>query len=900
VTLYRLLLLLYPRSFRRRYGGEMSEAFASLVERTREERGAVAVAALWGRTTVDAVLSGTKERLFGTTPKEEEEEGMARIWFHISHAARSLRRAPGYTLAFALTLGLAIGVNSAVFSIVNGVLLQPLPVEGAERILYLKQPIASTGTDNALFSFVEVDDYRSASRTIDEFVEYGDWEFTVLDEEEPHRAIGGLVTSNYFSVLGMHSALGRILNDADDAEGAEPVLLLTDAYWERAFGRDPSVIGKILDLENLSVRSPFLSARVVGVLEPGLYYSSSRRPDFYANYAANGHYQSSAMLNERWHRMTDLFARVAPGVSIDAARDELRSIATSLHDQYPDEYQPDMGYGLEAVRWQDELTRQGRSIFLFLMGTVALILVLAAANVTNLTLTRLIRRERELSTRAALGATGADLRLHLTFENAVLGLLGGGLGIVLAYLSRSSLVAYVSRYTVRAQEVGVDWVVLGVTLGGGMALAALLAWMPGLPVVPGTSTAAATHARVTDTRWRRTLQRGLVVSQLALSFMLLTGAGLLVRSLLRLTSVDPGFRTEQVLAVATPTGPFGSGLPMVLPGETEDWMRTLDEIRAFPGVRSAAVASWAPLSDHADPTLIGVMTDVGEDELDHSHPASYNNVSPGYFATLGIPLIAGRDFEDTDRDAAPDVVILNQSMARAHFGDVDPIGHKIAFEGDQTMEPSRWYEIVGVVADSREYGMDQEGVHTFYRPAAKVGWGTTIVVAQQGDPRALTQRIRDIMRETQPHRAVEGVRTMASLVDEDVAPSRLNAVLFGSFSVLALAIAALGVLSTVAFSVSQRIREFGIRIALGADRARVLRNVLAEGGALVGVAFVLGVGGSLLLGRFVGGLLFDVQPADPASLVVAAVTLGVVALLASLMPALRATRVHPSEALRAD
>jgi putative ABC transport system permease protein len=242
-------------------------------------------------------------------------------------------------------------------------------------------------------------------------VEYGDWEFTVLDEHEPHRAIGGLVTSNYFSVLGMRGQLGRLLNESDDAEGAEPVLLLTDAYWERAFGRDPEVIGKILDLENLSVRSPFLSARVVGVLEPGLYYSSTRRPDFYANYAANGHYQSSAMLNERWHRMTDLFARVAPGVSIDAAQDELQSIANSLHGQHPGEYQTDMGYGLDAVRWQDELTRRGRSTFLFLMGTVVLILILAAANVTNLTLTRLIRRERELSTRAAMGATGTDLRL---------------------------------------------------------------------------------------------------------------------------------------------------------------------------------------------------------------------------------------------------------------------------------------------------------------------------------------------------------------------------------------------------------------------------------------------------------------------------------------------------------
>jgi predicted permease len=821
---------------------------------------------------------------------------------HATQALRSLRRTPGYAAAFVLTLGLAIGVNSAVFSVVNGVLLQPLPFEDAERILYVKQPVAATGTENAQFSFMEIDDFRAAASTVDDFVEFGDWEFTVLGEDEPHRAVGGLVTSNYFDVLGMRPAHGRLLNAEDDVRGADAVVLLTDAYWARAFGRDPDVLGRVLQLENLSVRSPFTPVRVVGVLEPGLNYTATRTPDFYANYASNPHYQDASMRDARSHRMTHVFARMAPGVNVSAARSELEAITAQMHAEHPDEYEADLGYGIEVVPWQQELTRDGRSTFLFLMGAVGLILLLAAANVTNLTLTRLIRRESELSTRAALGASGTDLRLHLTAENVMLGLAGGGLGIALAYLSRDSLVAYASRYTARAQEVGVDWTVLGATLGGGMLVAALLAWLPGLPVNPGVARVASAASKATDTRWRKRLQRGLVVSQLALSFTLLTGAGLLVRSLVRLTSVDPGLRTEGVLAIETPTGPDGAGLPMVLPGEEEDWELTIDEIEAFPGVRSVAVASWTPLAPHEPPTAYRVRTEDDIDEGDRSHLSVLNNVSPAYFETLGIPLIAGRSFDDSDRGSAPDVIILNQSMARAHFADADPIGGRVSIthEAHAWLAPNRWYEVVGVVADTREHGMEHEGVHTFYRPAAKTSWGTSILVAHQGDPATLTQHVRDVIAEIQPQRAVAEVHTMSALLDQDVAPSRLNAFLFGSFAALALVIAGLGVLSTLAFSVSQRVREFGIRIALGADQASVLRNVLGEGVLMVGVALGLGWLGAFALGRFVGGLLFGVEPMDPASLVAAAAALGSVALGAAFVPALRATRVHPAEALKAE
>lgn len=898
MSAYRLLVrVLYPPAFRRRYAEEMARDFERLRSRVEHEEGRLGVARLWVRTVADACVSGTRERVRGATPTGGGEGTMTRTFFHLRQAVTTLRRSPGYVVAFVVTLGLAVGVNSAVFSVVNGVLLKPLPFPDADRLLYLKQPVAATGTEHALFSFMEIDDYREASVTIDEFVEFGDWEFTVLGQDEPHRAVGGLITSNYFEVMGMRPALGRLLAEHDDDEGTEPVMVLTDQYWARVFGRDPSVLGRVLDLENIAAADPFTPTRVVGVLEPGLHYTGSRAPDFYVNYAANDHYRGAAMRDARDHRMTDVFARMAPGVTLDAARGELASIAAELHATYPDIYDAALGYGLEAVPWQDELTRRGRSTFLLLMGTVGLILLLAAANVTNLTLTRLIRKEGELATRAALGASRRDLRLHLTAENGLLGVAGGGLGILLAFLSQDSLAAYAGRFTVRAQEVAVDWTVLGATLGGAALVALALAWLPGLPVAPGPAGSAPTRGRATDSRARKRLQRGLVVTQLSMSFALLAGAGLLVRSLLALTAVDPGFTTERIFTLRTPTGPAGGALPGAPdPG----WQQALDEIRGFPGVRAAAVASWAPLSGHA-PSTLTITTDDGSDRADRGRVAAVNDVSPGYFEMLHVRTLAGRTFGAADDAGGEPVAVINEAMARSLFGTGDPVGRPITLEPDfRTVLRGGTYRVVGVVADTHELGMEAEGVPTLYRPSAASSWGPTILVAAAGDPAEVTAHVRDVIHRMDPDRAVEEVRTLASLMDGHVAPSRLNAVLVGSFAFLALLIAGVGVLATLTFSVSQRVREFGIRIALGADPQSVLGSVLGEGARMVAGALVIGTGAALLLGRFLSAMLFDVGPMDPVSLVLAASVLAAVALVAAYLPARRATRIHPSEALRSD
>ncbi|MEX2049478.1 MAG: ADOP family duplicated permease [Gemmatimonadota bacterium] len=823
---------------------------------------------------------------------------MTRGAFEIGQAMRRLRRSPGYVAAFVLTLGLAIGVNGAVFSVVNAVLLQPLPVPEADRILYLKHPVRALGIDHAMFSFMEVDDYRAGATTLDEIVEFRAWEFTVVGEGEPHRAVGGMITSNYFSLMDMRPGLGRVLGADDDGMDAEPAIVLTDAYWERTFGRDPRVLGRLLELESLRASDPLTAARVVGVLEPGFRYTGSSQPHFYANYAANAHYQSGSMRDSRGHRMTDIFARMAPGVSLETADAELQAIANRVLRDNPDSYDPDRRYGLDVVRWKDELAQDGRTIFLFLMGTVALVLVLAAANVANLTLTRLIRKQSELSTRAALGARHSDLRLQLTAEHFLLGVLGGVLGVALAFMSRDALVGYASRFSVRAQEVEIDWLVLGATLGGSILVSVLLAWLPGLPVNPGTGRVASSQGRATDSLWRKRLQRGLVVGQLALSFTLLTGAGLLVRSLVALTSVESGFESEQVLTVRAPTGPRGTPYLEADPG----WEAAVEDIRSYPGVLEAAVATWAPLSDPTPPIAWGIRIEDGDEgEFDRSHLSSGNSVSPGYFEILRIPLEEGRYFDRGDVEGGVPVIILNASMARAHFRDTNPIGRRIMIEPDGlTVFSRRWYEVVGVVADAREYGLGVEGMHTYYRPSAQNQWGPAVVASYQGDASDVARHVEDVLHRMQPNRAVQEAQTLTSLVLRDRAPARLNAILFGSFAALALLIAALGVLATLAFSVGQRVREFGIRMAVGADRSSVLRNVLGEGVLLVGAALLVGVAASLLLGRFLEGLLYQEDPVDPIAMAMAAVVLGSVALAAALLPALRATRIHPTEALRAQ
>jgi predicted permease len=808
-------------------------------------------------------------------------------------AFRNLTRVPGFAVAFVLTLGLGIGANTAIFSVINGVLLRPLPYPEADRIMSLRQPQVAAGIEDSSFSFPEVAEYRSRSKTIDQFVEFGDFTFNVLGHGEPHRATGGLVTANFFPMLGAQPLLGRMLLGDDQLKSASPVAVLTYEYWRNVFGSDPSVIGQVLDLTTKK-------AEIVGVLKPGSHYATQRTQDFYVNYAANDHYMSSSMQNEWPHRMTTVYARLAPGATAANAQAELRMIAAALHDAHPEAYPKSRGFDIIVTPWKDELTAKARPTLVILLVTTVFVLVIACANVANLTLTRLVQREREMGIRAALGAPAAMLRRQLLAENLVLSVLGGVLGLALAVSGLNLLIKYTARFTNRVGEIGLDGRVLAFTLIVSTTMALLFAWAPRLTFLNDPVRAmAAGGGRSTGGRGRRRAQRVLVVSQLAASFMLLIGAGLLTRSLLRLYAVNPGFDLEHVLSLQAPN--FAQQTPDRLKQFGTDM---IERVKGEAAVKNAAIASAAPLAG-SFPQQREFQIDGADADAVGSGPRSVQRVvSSGYFETIGMPMKAGRSFQTTDTVTAPPVLIVSESMAKYYFKTSDPIGRRISWKLTNGITgATSWTkpaEIVGVVADSRADGVDRAPMHTMFLPDTQSFTPSTLLVRTAGTPNSLTPHIIETIRSLDPNRPIDHVQTLEEIRDETIAPQRLNATLIGLFAALALAIATVGVAGVLSFSVSQRTNELGIRVALGAERGTILRMILGEGAAMALVGLAVGGAAAVPLSQLLTGLLFGIEPVDPPTIALSAVLLVAVAVGAAWVPARRATAVDPITALRGD
>jgi putative ABC transport system permease protein len=810
-------------------------------------------------------------------------------------AVRHLSRVPGFALAFILTLGLGIGANTAIFSVINGVLLRPLPYPEADRIMHLRQPQVAGGVEDSSFSFPEVAHYRSESKTIDQFVEFGDWTFNVLGRGEPHRATGGLVTANFFPMLGAQPLVGRMLVPADEAKGAPPVVVLTHAYWQRVFGSDPSVVGQTLDLTATK-------AQIVGVLKPGSHYAAQRKQDFYANYAANDHYMSSSMQNEWPHRMTTVYARLAPGATAANAEAELKQIAAALHRDHPEAYPASRGFDVAVVPWKDELTEKARPTLVILLVTTVFVLIIACANVGNLTLTRLVQREREMGIRAALGAPAGMLRRQLLAENLFLSVLGGLLGLAVAVAGLNLLISYTSRFTNRTGEIGLDGTVLAFTIAVSTGMALLFAWAPRLTFMDDPVRAmSAGGGRSTGSRGRRRAQRALVVSQLAASFMLLIGAGLLTRTLIRLYEVDPGFDLSNVLSLQAPNFAAVSDPNRLLQFNQD----VLERVKGEASVKNAAVASNAPLAG-SFPQQREFRIDGADADAIAAGPRTVTRVvSSSYFETIGTPLKAGRSFQATDTRSSPRVVILSESMAKYYFKKGDTLGRRISWKltngitGAVSWTPPA--EIIGIAADSRADGIDQAPVHTMYQADTQNFAPATLLVRTAGStPERLAPRVVETIRSLDPNRPIDHVQTLEEIRDETIAPQRLNATLIGLFTALALAIATVGVAGVLAFSVTQRTNELGIRVALGAQRSEILRMILGEGVAMALVGLAVGGAAALPLSRLMKGLLFGVEPADPPTIAMSALLLVVVAVAAAWVPARRATAVDPITALRGD
>jgi putative ABC transport system permease protein len=808
----------------------------------------------------------------------------------LRYAIRSLSRARGFTLAVVLTLGLGIGANTAIFSVVRGVLLRPLPHRDGDRLVYLRHSIDGPGGENILFSVPEILDFRNSATSLRGIAEYSSMIYTLQGESDAVRINVGLVTGNFFQIMGLSPVIGRLLNDGDDGTAVPPVMVLTHEYWMKRFGGDSSIIGKTVRVDGRAVE-------VVGVVQPAPYFPN--RMDALLNMVISEHHTSAMMVHGRTHRMTEMIARLAPGATVQQARSEVAAIRTRVQKEHADSYDAGSNHRVSVIPFHEVLGERARLTLWLLMGAAAFVMIISAANVANLTLMRGVRREHELVVRSALGAGTARLRRLLLAENLVLAFLGAVLGLVLASGGVRLLISLAERYSPRANEIRLDGMVLGFTLLLTLVVAVLLSFAASLPKEGTIGTwMAAGVTRVSGNLRRQRLQRGLVVAQIAISVMLLAGAGLLTRTMLQLSEVNDGLTAREVLTMEVPISGGGRG-----DGDVKalyDRMRY--EIAAIPGVTEVGVGSVMPLR-----TSGGFQLDVKAEgrPLAAGEPmprAEYRTASPEYFRAAGIPLLRGREFTTTDRQGSGLVVILNKTLADQLFPDRDPVGQRVAWTGDVLRfipVSGDWRTVVGVVGDTKDGGLDAEPRPVIFQPfAQELTFAGGLVIRAGSNATALAPAATRLVRSITPQDPIENVLTVAQIRDESVAPRRLNATLVSSFGALAVIIAAVGIAGVLAFSVSARTNEIGIRMTLGADSGRVQRMVLKEGGVLLALGLVLGIGGALFATRLIRGLLYGVAPHDPITLVGVALAMAAVGIGACWIPALRAARIEPAVAIR--
>ncbi len=811
------------------------------------------------------------------------------------YAIRALRRAPAFAAVVVVTLALGIGANTAIFSAVHAVLLKPLPHRDGDRLMYLRQSNAEPGGENVGFSVPEVRDLRSGARSLGQLAELSKWTVTLQRQEGAERLDVALVTGNWFDVMGLGPILGRVTGPGDDRPRAPVVVVLTYDGWVRRFGRDSSVVGRQITIDGKS-------ATVIGVLQPAPFYPG--RADALLNMAASDHHLSATMVEGRTHRMTEVVTRLAAGASIERAQAEVTAVHARRTREHPEAYATAGPSSVDVIPLKSVIAEKARLTLWLLMGAAAFVLAIAVANVANLTLMRCVRREHELAVRAALGAGVFRLRRLLLAENLLLACGGAALGSVVALSGTRLLAAMAARYTPRASEVHVDVSALLFALGVAVGVALLLSYIASLPregcfaswVLSGGQRASAG-------RRRHRAQRALVVVQVAVSVVLLTGAGLLTRTMRRLSDVGTGLGTEEVLSMSVQL----LSSTELLSGPAADvrakvrFERIRAEAAALPGVTAAGLGSPAPLrasSVRFDVRVEGAAVDAGVP----LPQADYRTASPEFFTAAGIPLERGRAFATTDDRGAAPVVIINRALADQLFADRNPLGQRIAWTGDVlkfTPISRGWRTVVGVVGNTRDGGLDAPARGVVYQPFAQLpALGGSLVIRADSNVAALAPTVTRIIRRVAPTGTIEDVLTIAQIRDQSVAPRRLNAMLISSFGVLALLVAAVGIAGVLAFSVGARTNEIGIRMSLGAAPYRVERMILQEGGVLVLAGLVIGLAVAYVAGGLIRGLLFGVAPHDPATLGAVTVAMAIVGLVSCWIPAGRAARIDPSITMR--
>ena len=806
-------------------------------------------------------------------------------------AIRSLLRTKGLTITVILTLALGIGANAAIFTLVRGVLLRPLVNRDEERLIYIHQSAPGVNIENATFSVPEIQDLRQRIKTLSAIGDFSTIGFTMVGLGEPREVQAGVVGGSYFSVMGLHPVLGRLLDQRDDGPSAPGAAVLTYRFWTTSLKSDASVIGK-------TIRLGTRSATVVGVLEPSIPYPAET--EIIANVVTSPHHLSATMVTGRVHRMTELFGRLAPGASLEAARAELRAVHASIVKEHPEAYSPKADFRIDAVLLRDQITSKARTILWVLLAASGLVFIIACSNVANLILARTVRREGELAIRAALGASALALRRTLLAESLLLCGAGALLGVLSARPMVAVLARYAARYSVRALDLTVDSSMLWVGAGLAVAAAVLLAFVPRLPSADASHGIglASGSVRVTGTTSRRL--RVFAVTQVAASFLLLAGAVTLVKTLLSLQAAQTGLDTRHVLAINVPPMQLGRSADQIV-GSYREAMR---QISALPGVSGVAVGTVVPWRDGRTSFAMQFSTEGrlrGPGEEDPR--ARFRTISPGFFATLGVPILSGRDFNDGDGRGTEPVVIVSQSLAQRMFPNQDAVNRHLMWTDPVLKfigigpEPRR---IVGVAADVEDEKVTPGPAIAVYHPLGQAFVGQRVFVHTRGDPYPLVSPVTRILRAMAPDQVVEHAASLADIRAEVLAPDRLNAIVFGGFAAVALAIAVVGVAGVLAFSVSGRIREFGIRLAIGSEPRHLLMDVLRQGAVMAAVGVGAGVLGGLALLRLAASYFEHVQRPGTAPVVVSAALLLAAALVASVLPALRAARVDVTQALRSE
>ncbi len=859
---FKALLRLLPGEFRQRFSGEMKSLFDDQRQDARRA-GRAAHARFWWDTASGLLLTAVREH--GEILLQDTD-----------YALRMMRKDLGFTFIAIVILGLAIGAGTAAFSAANAILIRPLPFAGGNGLVELKQSQPAVGLNDLPFSVKEIEDYRVRNHTLDSVVEYHRMMFSLLGGREPERVTTAVVSANFFRVLGVTPLFGRTFMDEDDRLSARPVLILSYEFWQRSFGGDPNVVGRTYSMNDKQ-------HVVVGVLPPIPQFPSA--VDVYMPTSACPTRSGADFMKHRTDRMMSVFATLRPGVTPAEAQDDLRAIAKQLQTTYPEAYPPSKGYDIAIARVHEELTHEIRPVLIALAAAALILLLLACSNVAGLMVSRILARSKELTVRAALGASRVRIARSFITEGMLLACLGGALGLLLAFLSIDVLVPFTSRFTTLATELRIGPQVVVFCF----ALSIVCGFFVGMAPAVGLRQTPLFSAQLENpsnpARLSSRTRAILVGAQLALSVVLLVAAGLTLRTVFELEHLDAGFR---------PSGVTTARIYRMKSGYLKFYDALLERTRRLDGVQSVALAYTFPLYTEGDDNESTMET--GEDSLTLKRgTVAGRAVTPGYFQTIGMRVLAGRDFTRQDNDQHPLVVIVNQHLANHYWPGGNALGKQVRFS------PEERATVIGVVGDVRQKGLDKEPVDEAYCSFAQTHNPAMSLLVRGSRPTSeIAPEISWIVHDLDPDAVIADMQALTEVRENSLAPRRNTALFFTIFAALALAITASGISGLMALEVTERKHEIGIRIALGATPGRVMSSMMARVLAIIAAGLGCGFAAAWMMSVPMSKLIYGIVPRDSVTFATSSALLVLVGAFSSFLPLMRIAKLNPTVLLRAE